>query len=1617
VQLASDGFRESNYEVSVSSRLPDLDISFEGKLLLVGSDPIRMEVIDPFRICGVSNASLCHLEVYEESYLDIYLNTFLNADFQIYGRSKFIMGNNPVVDEAVYWKTSFGSFQWIDYNISVLQRHVDGATDMIGALSSVITLYDTYNGYLPGSIRWFIERVSFYSDYAINLAWAVTNYGIREFGHTERLFSELTSLGASEGENITLPFLPNFISCDQFISFPLLTRENVSFVFLLTAVTIDYVMFKRMDYDISGSVSLVPFIEGNYSEGNRINGFITVADDGGSSIFTLNTLLDYHYSDNLTVVLSHENVQITILNKVLFKTNRYRTIPIYLGSDDSDPIFDNDNDDEPVILANDRLSHILDKWQFCGHYSTRNSDNALRNYATCRVTMCPGETVTVSLCRSDNNNISVSGDSYLRLTSAAVNGSSIDYAKSDDFCGLDSRISYEANITKCADFEIHEGCFSDGRCSGTVGVLLTADEPVILSNDRLSHILDKWQFCGHYSTRNSNNALKNYATCRVTMCPGETVTVSLCRSDNNNISVSGDSYLRLTSAAVNGSSIEYAKSDDFCGLDGLDSRISYEANITKCADFEIHEGCFSDGRCSGTVGVFLTASAFNEDERVFDYDELTLPNNTLPHVNIKFPRVLNTWQLCPSISHSGHYPIVTRTCAFAACPGDFVTVSGCTSDYGGVEFRSGYSYSQVFDPSGKASPIYRSLDCFTSHGGSTSSSYFIYGDSCQTYSIQTNCNDSCTGKPAFFMVNSTYVQRQDQIKVRSVLRRHPYEWLSCGRFSSTGTGFVHELNHYCQIEVCQWDTVFFSSCSSDSPGLFANGAYNLYYNDSAYQYSWGETCSTRSISVTASGCQNLTVSVVCVSGSGCSGNVGVKIEPHIPLARKRNDWKVCGDFSLTGVLTASLCYLKVCQHDEVEISFCSFDDRGFSVNQKTNISFNSFIPKLDRTFIPKTTSDYPTFNCFQANFRDFSAGCNLYTVQVNCSHDPCIGTAGVKYLGLEADSRTLSPTPTPSYKPVILPFYTEPVLLQYTHYHWLDCGNFFTEGTNSATQQTADCNIRLCPGDVMKASLCNNEWNTISCSGDTYLRIQDASGTPVVSNDDYCGSCSSLQFAVPQDFVGCSNYTVKQGCFSSDRCSGRTGVFLSSKLVCDAGSFANQYKCKVCPPGYFCPYNSTTPTICPTGSYCPLGTRSGNEYVCPIGTFNNVTGSQKMGDCITCSAGYYCAFQGITSPSGFCKGGYYCPAGTSTLIESLKCPRGTSCPTGSSVPVLCEAGTYQNETGSSTCKLCPTGNYCLSNATSPGVCPIGTFNNVTALRNESDCKRCPAGYYCISQGLSYPSGRCNDGYYCPVGTSTLVDSLICPRGARCPSGSSMPELCEAGKYQNETGSSTCKVCPTGNYCLSNTTTPTICPKGSYCPPGASYANQYLCPNGTRSELTGLQSVEQCSSSNQLTWNSSSAQSGSNSFIAIFVAVLLAFVACMIFLLIFFKCSIRRQKKINPDLLLLKLPYDDVESNVHHKKYSFNWQKRLLAKSEESEKEVSATMRTFSWNDLELYDTKLEKTILGQGSFGVVILARIKATGELVAVKCITSPTSLSERQKFEVSKLPWPSLLLMLFLG
>lgn len=71
--------------------------------------------------------------------------------------------------------------------------------------------------------------------------------------------------------------------------------------------------------------------------------------------------------------------------------------------------------------------------------------------------------------------------------------------------------------------------------------------------------------------------------------------------------------------------------------------------------------------------------------------------------------------------------------------------------------------------------------------------------------------------------------------------------------------------------------------------------------------------------------------------------------------------------------------------------------------------------------------------------------------------------------------------------------------------------------------------------------------------------------------------------------------------------------------------------------------------------------------------------------------------------------------------------------------------------------------------------------------------------------------------------------------------------CEAGKYNDEEGRSSCLDCPAGYYCYANSTTfsPNICPKGHFCPINTPSPYKNPCKAGTYNPKLGANSSSDC----------------------------------------------------------------------------------------------------------------------------------------------------------------------------
>nr|DBA16528.1 TPA: hypothetical protein GDO54_003912 [Pyxicephalus adspersus] len=359
---------------------------------------------------------------------------------------------------------------------------------------------------------------------------------------------------------------------------------------------------------------------------------------------------------------------------------------------------------------------------------------------------------------------------------------------------------------------------------------------------------------------------------------------------------------------------------------------------------------------------------------------------------------------------------------------------------------------------------------------------------------------------------------------------------------------------------------------------------------------------------------------------------------------------------------------------------------------------------------------------------------------------------------------------------------------------------------------------------------------------------------------------------------------------------------LASCKRCPAGRYcrgeANWEPDGLCSAGYYCEGEAADiipqKTIrfplngpCPPGHYCPEGTPSPKP--CPLGTLKNSTGGFSMDSCVPCYAGHFCASVGLSSPTGLCAAGFYCPGNfTSTSPTPFLCPKGHFCPSGSSHPKPCPTGQFQPNTGSHFCtpcqpgfycqeavaghpQRCPPHSYCPAGTLYPLPCPNGTFTPVdmSGLREKGECLPCPPGQYCRGGKLQ---GPCAAGHFCLSGSSEYTPYVqnfsrsiltecnwgqmcagTCPPGFYCQEGTVLPTPCPANTLRSFPGArhrNDCLPCPVGHWCKEGSTVPAPCPAGHYCSARSwSNANNPAgpqeCPIYTYRSLPGAGSVGDC----------------------------------------------------------------------------------------------------------------------------------------------------------------------------
>ncbi|XP_061576515.1 uncharacterized protein si:ch211-286b4.4 [Cololabis saira] len=356
---------------------------------------------------------------------------------------------------------------------------------------------------------------------------------------------------------------------------------------------------------------------------------------------------------------------------------------------------------------------------------------------------------------------------------------------------------------------------------------------------------------------------------------------------------------------------------------------------------------------------------------------------------------------------------------------------------------------------------------------------------------------------------------------------------------------------------------------------------------------------------------------------------------------------------------------------------------------------------------------------------------------------------------------------------------------------------------------------------------------------------------------------------------------------------------VSACTPCPPGVYCSTYGAStpqgLCLQGYFCEGGATDPTPessesfpkngpCPAGHFCPTGCIS--PLPCPLGSIRNITGGVSMESCFGCPAGHYCSTEGLTSPSGPCAAGFYCPFDfSSTTPFAFLCPKGHFCPEGSGLALPCPTGAYQPNPGSESCIPCrpgfyceeaivgepwpcPPHSFCPAGTMMPRACPKGTYthSDQVGLQDERECLPCPPGKFCRAGRIQ---GFCAAGYFCISGSGDFTPQGLvstvhfcqwgvqcagpCPPGFYCPEGTQRPQMCPANTVRSSPGGVSledCLPCPPQYWCKPGDPVLHLCPAGHYCDglPGSDFSGgtgPRSCPLYTYQSFPGSGSKGGC----------------------------------------------------------------------------------------------------------------------------------------------------------------------------
>ena len=242
--------------------------------------------------------------------------------------------------------------------------------------------------------------------------------------------------------------------------------------------------------------------------------------------------------------------------------------------------------------------------------------------------------------------------------------------------------------------------------------------------------------------------------------------------------------------------------------------------------------------------------------------------------------------------------------------------------------------------------------------------------------------------------------------------------------------------------------------------------------------------------------------------------------------------------------------------------------------------------------------------------------------------------------------------------------------------------------------------------------------------------------------------------------------------------------------------------------------NNNLNIICNTGKDVPVNSITDCSFTLLQNKFLPADFKLSIGDGNPAQAGQVC----VVANDKIAVTCTNVPTGSKTGMQSVFATlpdasgKSTKVDTGKQVNVINNANTNPSQVAT----ICPDGQYALRESSSA----------------QAVCTICPKGSYC-------PKGSITP-ILCPAGFTTAG------QGANSADDCSITNNCPAGQYSQKdftNGTTSCKVCPAGSYCLGGTDQPKLCPKGSYCPEGATTPT--ACPIGFTTASEGAKSSSEC----------------------------------------------------------------------------------------------------------------------------------------------------------------------------